>query len=36
MRLKFTMTSVASATALIWVKTAGDDSIKVRNILKNL
>ena len=31
MRMKFTLAALASATTLIWVKMAGDNSIKVGN-----
>ena len=30
MRMKFTLATLASATTLIWVKMAGDNSIKAR------
>ena len=35
MRLKFTTSALASAMALIGVKLAGDNSIKVGNMLRN-
>ena len=36
MRVTFTLTTLASTMALIWVKMARDNSIKAGNMLRNL